>query len=190
MTCQCVSADSWRFRVPTMSCLHEPAPLIRMWIQEKDQLVGNALPTPWMLSEGSLLSTFFFYPDDLAFSREKQGTSVFMSGYLVKQGGNRKNWKKRFCVLTAESISYYAKKKVIGPIWSRLFDVLTPLFPSKGSCTYRRNPSGRNSCDCTREPHIASSLLCAAYKEANLLHVCPKRRRSTGMDASNQAATR
>ena len=48
--------------------------------------------------------------DDLAY--EKQGADVFMSGYLVKQGGNRKNWKKRFCLLTADSIRYYGKKKV------------------------------------------------------------------------------
>jgi hypothetical protein len=51
--------------------------------------------------------------DDLAY--EKQGADVFMSGYLVKQGGNRKNWKKRFCVLTADSIRYYGKKKVPSP---------------------------------------------------------------------------
>jgi hypothetical protein len=54
--------------------------------------------------------TFCIRADDLAY--EKQGADVFMSGYLVKQGGNRKNWKKRFCVLTSDSIRYYGKKKV------------------------------------------------------------------------------
>jgi hypothetical protein len=95
-----------------------------------------------------------------------------MSGYLVKQGGNRKNWKKRFCVLTSDSISYYGKKKVpfqpIPRFHSFLFLFLLIHF-CVGPHADRCDSVGRDSGDCTRESDITRPLLCAAYQASFLI---------------------
>jgi guanine nucleotide exchange factor for Rho/Rac/Cdc42-like GTPase family protein len=42
-------------------------------------------------------------------SRDHQA-SVQRSGWLVKQGGRIKTWKRRWCILTKENISYFTNK--------------------------------------------------------------------------------
>jgi len=36
--------------------------------------------------------------------------SILMEGFLVKEGGSIKTWKKRWCVIQGNALSYYIKK--------------------------------------------------------------------------------
>lgn len=93
-----------------------------------------------------------------------------MSGYLVKQGGNRKNWKKRFCVLSKDSISYYGKKKVRASqaVDFRFCTDACLGGGGAGSHSNRCHPAGRDPRHCQGEPYITPQLLCVAHQVSHL----------------------
>lgn len=37
---------------------------------------------------------------------------IIKEGFIVKQGGSWKNWKKRWCILTKDGIRYFKDKNV------------------------------------------------------------------------------
>jgi len=42
---------------------------------------------------------------------ESQSPDVIKMGWVTKKGGNRRNWKTRFCVLRPNDLRYYKEKK-------------------------------------------------------------------------------
>jgi hypothetical protein len=51
----------------------------------------------------------------MSFDLDLLGSSIH-EGLLKKQGGRRKNWKKRWCVLLSDRIFYFKNAKVIATI--------------------------------------------------------------------------
>jgi hypothetical protein len=49
--------------------------------------------------------------------RSKMSNGLMMEGFLVKEGGSIKTWKKRWCTLRDGVLSYHAKKVLPHPFF-------------------------------------------------------------------------
>lgn len=47
-----------------------------------------------------------------AIGKQNMNNTRKLEGYLIKQGGIRKNWKRRYFVLTSNLLEYYDSNRV------------------------------------------------------------------------------
>jgi len=76
----------------------------RLASSAKKSAVGTSAPSLMSSYDSSITA-------DSSDQTESQSPDVIKMGWVTKKGGNRRNWKTRFCVLRPNDLRYYKEKK-------------------------------------------------------------------------------